>query len=246
MSEQFSAAEQALVERLRRAPQPSLKVEARSAIHARLMEALDRPPVPAPRIPTPRPMVIVVAVVVMAVLIGAGVLLVLSQQPVVSVTLTPAITPTLLAPSATPSPTERATAIVTQTPLPVPMATAKAVTVIEGPVDSIAGNVIVIFNIEITLPENDPALTTIEVGDTVRVEGNSESTTALVATSIQVVTADAPTSPGAGGTSGAVWQDDGTCSHPPPDWAPANGWRRRCEGQSKEQDDDKDHGKGHK
>jgi hypothetical protein len=29
--------------------------------------------------------------------------------------------------------------------------------------------------------------------------------------------------------SGEVWRDDGSCNNPPPPWAPANGWRRRCE-----------------
>jgi hypothetical protein len=28
--------------------------------------------------------------------------------------------------------------------------------------------------------------------------------------------------------SGEVWRDKGNCQNPPPDWAPANGWRRRC------------------
>ena len=31
-------------------------------------------------------------------------------------------------------------------------------------------------------------------------------------------------------TMSIIWQDDGkNCGNPPPPWAPANGWRRRCE-----------------
>lgn len=29
-----------------------------------------------------------------------------------------------------------------------------------------------------------------------------------------------------------MWQDNGRCDNPPPPWAPARGWRARCEGQS--------------
>ena len=31
-------------------------------------------------------------------------------------------------------------------------------------------------------------------------------------------------------TTGEAWRDRGNCSNPPPPWAPAHGWRRRCEG----------------
>ncbi len=27
-----------------------------------------------------------------------------------------------------------------------------------------------------------------------------------------------------------IWVDDGNCQNPPPPWAPAWGWRRKCEG----------------
>ncbi|MBZ0294349.1 MAG: DUF5667 domain-containing protein [Anaerolineae bacterium] len=29
-----------------------------------------------------------------------------------------------------------------------------------------------------------------------------------------------------------IWRDNGSCDNPPPAWAPANGWRTRCENQS--------------
>jgi hypothetical protein len=37
-----------------------------------------------------------------------------------------------------------------------------------------------------------------------------------------------------------VFRDDENCSNPPPDWAPAHGWRRRCEGQERDEDRDRD------
>ncbi len=80
MSEQFSNPEQALIERLRRAPQPELSADARNMIRARMLDALDHPPVPAPRPTLLRPAVVIVVVFVTAALIAGGVLLVLSQQ----------------------------------------------------------------------------------------------------------------------------------------------------------------------
>jgi hypothetical protein len=47
--------------------------------------------------------------------------------------------------------------------------------------------------------------------------------------------------------NGQVWRDEGNCDNPPPSWAPAHGWRLRCEGVqrskgagSKDQNDDDD------
>ncbi len=232
MSEQFSSAEQGLIERLRRAPQPTLGAEAREAIHARLMDALDHPPVPSPRAHMPRPVLVVAVVIVMAALIGAGVLLVASQQQQVSITPTPATTLTSIPPTASP------TVTMTASPTLLPTATISTVTVLEGPVESIEGNIITIYGVEIEVAANDPILSTIVVGDVIRVEGNSDGVI-IVATVIIHVTVDEPVGATVNAPSGEVWQDDGSCAHPPPDWAPANGWRRRCEGQSK------DKGKGH-
>lgn len=38
--------------------------------------------------------------------------------------------------------------------------------------------------------------------------------------------------PNANSVTASAWYDDGTCNNPPPDWAPASGWRRRCGGES--------------
>ena len=230
MSEQFSSTEQGLIERLRRAPQPTLGAEAREAIHARLMDALDHPPAPSPRLHVPRPAIVVAVIIVIAALIGAGVLLMVSQQRQVSITPTSAATLTSIPPTA--SPTVTVTASPTPTVLATP--TISTVTVLEGPVESIEGNIVTIYGFEVEIPANDPILSTIVVGDVIRVEGSSDGVI-IVATTIVHVTVDATVN----APSGEVWQDDGSCAHPPPDWAPANGWRRRCEGQNK------DKGKGH-
>jgi hypothetical protein len=106
--------------------------------------------------------------------------------------------------------------------------------VIEGPVQSININVITIYNIDIELAENDPNLTIIQIGDIVRIEGDTREddddndgniTIIVVAVTVVIVNVDINI------VTGDVWRDEGSdCANPPPPWAPANGWRRRCEG----------------
>lgn len=99
---------------------------------------------------------------------------------------------------------------------------------VEGPVESINVNVITIYNIELVLAEDDPILARIQVGDVLRVEGDFDSTLqVIVAVTVQSVSVDINVNT----DTGEAWRDDGNCSNPPPPWAPANGWRRRCEGQ---------------
>jgi hypothetical protein len=248
MSEQFSNPEQALIERLRRAPQPELSVEVREMIHARVLEALDHPPVPAPRPALPRPMVMIIIVLVAAALIAGGILFLLSRQPQPDITPTiPAIVTTLPS-TVTPSMTLTATVLptataLTFTPTAVPAANVGTIIVVEGPVEKIDGNVITIYGTQIQIPPNDPILSNISVGDVLHVEGDSQAGTTqivIVATTVVVVNVDVNVN----SSSGEVWRDDGNCSHPPPDWAPANGWRRRCEGKDKEKDKGEKHDKG--
>jgi uncharacterized repeat protein (TIGR01451 family) len=96
--------------------------------------------------------------------------------------------------------------------------------VIDGPVEAIDGNVIIIFGQEIILDPDDPRLGVIQIGDIIRIEGVDDSTILIaiifVFTDVEVfINAD-----------GIVWRDDGSCGNPPPPWAPAWGWRGRCEG----------------
>ena len=103
------------------------------------------------------------------------------------------------------------------------------VIIIEGPVQAINVNIITIFGINIEIDIDNPLLTVIRVGDIVRVEGGASSTNGtlvIVAVTIVIINVEVYV----GTTPDQVWRDDGSCANPPPDWAPAVGWRRRCEG----------------
>ena len=246
MSEQFSNPEQALIERLRRAPQPELPAEARAMIRARVLDAFEHPPVPAPRPALLRPVFVMAAVLVVGGIIASGILLVLSRQTQLNITPTPPATFTMAPPTATltitstitatieptATPTDTVTATPSPTPSAVPTTRAAVISVVEGPVDSVVDDVITVYG----TPVQIPADATVTVGDVVRIETDSESGTTQV---IHIITPTVIPANSAGSgvnstpSSGEVWQDDGTCNHPPPDWAPANGWRRRCEGQGK-------------
>ncbi len=239
MSEQFSNPEQALIERLRRAPQPELAADARELIRARILDVLDHPPVPAHRPTLLRPVVVMAIVLVVGALIAGGVLFVLSRQTQPEITPTPPATLTMPAPTVTPTitltttvtPTVTTQATQTLIPTASPSAIVGIISVVEGPVESVDGNVITIYGTPVQLPPN----TTVSVGDVVRVESNSQTgTSQVIITAVPVVHATAAANPNPPSSDG--WQDDGTCSHPPPDWAPANGWRRRCEGKEKPKD----------
>lgn len=98
--------------------------------------------------------------------------------------------------------------------------------VIEGPVQQINVNIITIYNINIQLAPDDPNLNIIQVGDIVRVEGDTSDmngTIIIVAINITIINVDIDVG------TGDYWRDEGNCANPPPPWAPAHGWRRRCE-----------------
>ena len=141
-----------------------------------------------------------------------------TTAPTASETVTPASSATL-------TPTESATVLPTVTVSPT---TQPGTVVVEGPVQAINGNIVVVYDIEIEVDPNDPILTVIQVGDQIRIEGTigvSGTTIVVIAVNIVVVNVDVNVSP-----DGEVWRDTGDCSNPPPDWAPAHGWRARCEG----------------
>lgn len=155
-------------------------------------------------------------------------------------TLQGTITPVTATPQGTP-PTMTLTPTGTLQPgMPV-------IIVIEGPVQVINVNIITIYNINIQLNVDDPNLKIIQVGDIVRVTGSPQGGTVtgsitIVAITVVVVNVDVNVS------TGDVWRDDNDCSNPPPPWAPANGWRRRCEGKDNKDDkhdskEDKKHNK---
>jgi hypothetical protein len=144
----------------------------------------------------------------------------------------PTVTPTTTPPTATPTPG-----------LPVTI-------IVEGPVQVVNVNVITIYDIDVTINANDPVLTQIQVGDFVRIEGDmitQNNTVVVVAVSVFVVEVDVIVS----NNNTIIWQDDNGCGNPPPPWAPAHGWRRRCQGGGNnviiitgDWDDDDDDGMG--
>jgi hypothetical protein len=237
----FNTDEQLLIQRLQSAPQPMLSPRAFDAIQARLMDALDNP-IPAP---TNTAIILsvpaIVAIVIGAITIGVIItLLVLNLQVNPPPTPTPTHTPTIITPSptraVTNTPTPSATVAltntpnVTQTPLvvtttttPSTQATSAPIIVIEGNIERIEGNIITIYGIPITIDSDDSILTVIQVGDTIRIEGDYVDNV-LVVIQIVILTDRIAIEP----TTGATWVDSGTCANPPPPWAPANGWRRRC------------------
>lgn len=136
-------------------------------------------------------------------------------------------------PEATPDATPDVTPDVTPEATPDPDDDDLPITiVIEGPVQAININIITIYNINIQVDADDPILTVIQIGDIVRIEGNiadddDDSTTiVVVAVTIIIINIDVVIG------DNVVWRDNGNCSNPPPPWAPANGWRRRCENRS--------------
>lgn len=111
--------------------------------------------------------------------------------------------------------------------------------VIEGPVQSININIITIYNINIVLQPDEPLLTVIRIGDIIRVEGELSrnddddddddillfnAPITIIAITIIIVDVDVVVN-----VDGSVWRDYGDCSNSPPSWAPASGWRARCE-----------------
>jgi hypothetical protein len=101
-----------------------------------------------------------------------------------------------------------------------------ALITIEGDVTAINVNVITIYDMEIVLAPSDPILRVIQIGDTVRVDGEYQSGTRIVLIAVTIVFVDVDVFV----NNGEVWRDSGNCNNPPPAWATANGWRRRCEG----------------
>jgi hypothetical protein len=225
----FNTDEQLLIQRLQSAPQPMLSPRAFDAIQARLMDALDNP-IPAP---TNTAIILsvpaIVAIVIGAITIGVIItLLVLNLQVNPPPTPTPTHTPTIITPSptraVTNTPTPSATVAltntpnVTQTPLvvtttttPSTQATSAPIIVIEGNIERIEGNIITIYGIPITIDSDDSILTVIQVGDTIRIEGDYVDNV-LVVIQIVILTDRIAIEP----TTGATWVDSGTCANPPP------------------------------
>jgi hypothetical protein len=205
--------------------------------------------------PTSVPIMAAIAAVFIVVI---GVSVLLFNQPEIPITSTPIPitmpTSTLVIPSATfvpptatpveitvtsPTATPPLAATVTPTtPVPVQITppqvtpeisltpTLESVIIVEGPVEAITANVVTIYGIDITLDPDDPLLNVIVVGDVLHVEANYDATTTvIIAVTVEPVSNEVNVNP----ATNEIWRDDGSCNNPPPSWAPANGWRRRCE-----------------
>lgn len=112
--------------------------------------------------------------------------------------------------------------------------------IIEGPVQIINANIVTIYDIDIEINADDPILNVIQIGDFIRVEGDTaldddQQNLVVIAIFVVIVDVDVVVN-----VDGEVWRDEGDCSNGPPPWAPANGWRRRCEGGGRGHDDDDD------
>jgi hypothetical protein len=97
---------------------------------------------------------------------------------------------------------------------------------IEGEVTAINANTITIYDMDIVLEPSDPILSVIQIGDNLRVEGEYQAGDTLILVAIQIIFIDIDVTV----SGGEIWRDSGNCNNPPPPWATANGWRRRCEG----------------
>lgn len=104
---------------------------------------------------------------------------------------------------------------------------------ISGPIDSIIGNTIIIFDVPITLTDTSG----LSVGMVVFIEGISPPGDAISITIVQVIVVVSTPAPDDGSSDGGSSDDGGSqigdsndnCQNGPPPWAPAHGWRRRCE-----------------
>jgi hypothetical protein len=213
--EPFTLDEQALIQRLRSAPQQTLRPQTREAIRAQVMQEIDRLTVPARqtrpgwRIPT----FVAIAIVITAIVVVITVIILLTSSPhespriggtsattptatAVPATLTPTLTPTHLpAVEATSAATTEPTKAPTSDPTPEPIATGESgdlapLVVIEGPVQAVNSSGLTVFDTVIRVEPGDPVLSRIQIGDTVHVEGNltqDSDTLIIVAVNITIV-----------------------------------------------------------
>jgi hypothetical protein len=122
---------------------------------------------------------------------------------------------------------------ITPTPTVTPSVTAMpgddtdVIIVINGPVEAINVNIITIYGINIFVSEDDPVLPVIQIGDHIHVEGSHHSggDTTIIFVAVNIIFIDVDVFI----NDGQVWRDPGNCQNAPPPWAPANGWRRRCQ-----------------
>jgi hypothetical protein len=96
--------------------------------------------------------------------------------------------------------------------------------VIEGPVEALTADSVTIFGLVLLLNPAEPQSAALRVGDVVRIDA------AQAEGRLRVVTLTFVNVGVFVNEAGDIFRDDGDCANPPPPWAPAEGWRRRCAG----------------
>ena len=104
------------------------------------------------------------------------------------------------------------------------------VRVVEGVIESIEHNLVRVQGVIVEFDPDDPLLTVMRAGDLLRAEGqvvevDGSARIRATAATIANVTIDISED------GQQAYRDDEVidCSNPPPAWAPASGWRARCE-----------------
>jgi hypothetical protein len=182
MNNDFTPQEQALIERLKNAPQRQLSADAKVAMQQRILAQVGALPGPRPQLNIRRFSVPALAAAAVVAISLAG--LVLAQYPRTS---NPSSSPTALI-TGTSGPTP-ATSVPSSTPVVTLNPSLTVAFSLDGVIQAINDNVITINDSQVALAPNDPMLSTIHVGDTVHVDGSVDQTGKLVASEVQTATA---------------------------------------------------------
>lgn len=206
--EQFTPEELALIERLRQAPQPALRPARRDALRQQVLMELEAvTAAPAPSAATPAlPKFLLPAVISVVVILAIIGLVIVNSGDSESTTSTPTLTdPTDLPATAdvipatveaTPIPTLEVTAESTPDSTALPLASEEAAApllVIEGAITAMTANTLTIFDVNIQVDPAAPIWAELQVGETVRVEGESTfdgNVLIVIAVNITVVEMD--------------------------------------------------------
>ncbi len=200
IDDSFTPHEQALIERLRNAPQRRLDAAKVNTIEARMLSAVDMP-IPASRLPTLATRAFPILIAVAAVIVFI-ILVVNSQRrqqqaataeasitaETATLTKTPVPTPVPLV--ATDSQPTTVPQIMPQTmpstvpPTPLPTSASASppdtVIVVEGPVRAINGNRVTVYDLAFEVAADDPMLSIIKVGDMVHLKGSRDKSGEIV------------------------------------------------------------------
>jgi hypothetical protein len=224
----FTPEEHTLIERLQNMPQSRLNPVIHDKIKQQLMVELENFPVSKPHLPPTSPYIILVVIIIIIVIVAIIVTFMSTRQgglgpatstPTSSVTKTlelhptdtstPSVGPSIhmipsatinLTPDFTDTPTETPTQTLQATLIPslTPTEDSGSVIVIEGPVTNIDGNIITIFDIEIQMDSTDRILSTLAIGDKIRVIGTvkqDNSSIIVIATEITRLDSVIPENP---------------------------------------------------